>query len=101
MGYRISSVKPLRPLATSEHATPVPERHHPDLLDPFALGEAPDADIAAEQIAVRVPVHAARGASAIDLPAIGGNAECFGDAARAGVHVGARRTAYPIVSQQR
>ena len=69
------------------------EHHRPDLLDPFVLGEAPDADMAAAQIAVPVPVHAARGAVVIDLSAVGENAKRGSDSAGAGNRDGARRAA--------
>ena len=78
---------------TPKRATLIPERHRPDLLDPFVLGEAPDAYLATTQVAVSVPVHAARGAFAIDLPTLGENAERIGDSAGAGINDGARRTA--------
>ena len=69
------------------------ERHPPDFLDLFVLSEAADADMAAAQIVVPVPVHAAQGTFVVDLPAVSENGKRIGNARRAGVHDGARRTA--------
>ena len=51
------------------------------------------ADVAAPQIAVPVPVHAARGAFVVDLPTPGENAQRVGDAPRAGGHLRTRPAA--------
>ena len=67
------------PPAAPKPAALVLERHRPDLFDPFVRGEAPDADMAAAQIAVRVPVDAARGALVVDLPAVRENAKRVGN----------------------
>ena len=88
--------KPFRPPATLLF-----ECHRPDLLDPFVLGEAPDADMAAAEVAVPIRVDAARRSFVVDLPAVGENAKRFGDAAGASSHYGANDTHWPAVRMLR
>ena len=81
----------LKPHATRRSALP---RDGLDGFDPFVVGEAPDADVAAGQVAVAVPVQGHGRALVIDSTGGGEDTQRGGDPLRPGVDDRARPTAH-------
>ena len=69
------------------------ERDRLEVFDLLIFGETPDADMAAAQVAVLIPVQRDGGALVVDLPALREDAKSGGDAFRTSDHDLARLAA--------